>query len=95
MVRLELIANRSVEDEIMDQLNLIDCRHFTHIPIAYGKGNRDPKQGDAIWPEINFVMIIYCDESKVELIKTAVNAIKIKFPAEGIRLFKVPAEPIP
>lgn len=95
MVRLELIANRSVEDEILDQLNLINCHHFTRIPIAYGEGNHEPKQGDSVWPEINFVMIIYCEEDKVELIKTAIKAVKVKFPSEGIRLFKVPAEPIP
>lgn len=94
MVRLELFANRSVEDEIMDQLHLIGCRHFTKIPIAYGEGNREPKQGDAIWPEINFIMIIYCEESEVDMISTAIRAVKNKFNAEGIRLFKVPAEPI-
>lgn len=94
MVRLELIANRSVEDEIMEQMNLIGCDHFTRIPIAYGQGNHEPKQGDSIWPEMNFVMIIYCEENKIEPILTAVNAVKIKFPNEGIRLFKVPAEPV-
>ncbi|MGL4524913.1 MAG: PG0541 family transporter-associated protein [Spirochaetia bacterium] len=92
MVRLELFANRSVEDQIMDQLNLINCHHFTKIPVAMGEGKHEPKQGDAIWPEMNFILIIYCQEDEVPTIKLAIEAVKVKFKEEGIRLFRVPAD---
>lgn len=94
MVRLELFANRSVEDAIMDQLQVIGCHYFTKIPMAYGEGTQDPKQGDAIWPEINFILIIYCKPEDVTMISIAIRAVKNKFPKEGIKLFKMHAEDI-
>ncbi len=86
--RVEIIANHSVEADIMDLLNtrgLAD--HFTKIPSAHGRGNSDPKQGDHIWPEENFILIIYCEEEKASAIKAAVEEIRENFPNEGMRCF--------
>jgi hypothetical protein len=92
MVRIEVFANRSLEENIMEQLDFINCHHYSKVPIVYGTGNHDPKQGDAIWPEINFMLIIYCEDEEVDLIKSALKVVKKQFPLEGIRIFVLKAE---
>jgi hypothetical protein len=43
--------------------------------------------GDAIWPEENFMLIVWCEEEEAGRIKRAVDSVKEKFPGEGIKLF--------
>jgi hypothetical protein len=43
--------------------------------------------GDAIWPEENFSLVIWCEKEEARLIKKAVDSVKAIFPDEGIKLF--------
>jgi hypothetical protein len=43
--------------------------------------------GDAIWPEQNFVMVIWCEEEEARAIERAVASVKEKFPGEGVKIF--------
>jgi hypothetical protein len=46
--------------------------------------------GDAIWPEENFALVIWCDTEEARSIERAVAAVKAQFPSEGIKLFGIP-----
>lgn len=93
MVRLELIANRSVEDDLYDLFGKQGLTpDFTKLPEVHGRGNSGPRRGDHIFPEENFVLIMYCDEHEVEGIARAVHELKLVFPTEGIRLYRTQAE---
>lgn len=93
MVRLELIANRSVEDDFYDLLGKQGLSpDFTKLAEVQGKGNSGPRRGDHIFPEENFVLIMYCEESEAEGIARAVGELKLVFPTEGIRLYRSPAD---
>ncbi len=86
--RVEIIANHSVEQDITGILqtrNLLD--YYTKIPNVHGRGNSDPKRGDHIWPEENFILIIYCNDNKALEIEKSVEEIQTKFPNEGICCF--------
>ena len=86
--RVEIIANHSVEQDIMDALEekkLAD--YFTKIPSVHGRGNSDPKRGDHIWPEENFILIIYCEEKQAGEIERQVENLRDIFPDEGICCF--------
>jgi len=86
--RVEIIANHSVERNVMESLESRGfASHFTKIPSVHGRGNSDPKQGDHIWPEENFLLIIYCDDQGAEVIEEAVDAVRDDFPDEGICCF--------
>lgn len=63
--------------------------HYTQIPIAMGDGNSSPKMGDHIWPEENFILIIYCEEEEAEKINTIIEELKSFFVNEGIKLFEI------
>ena len=92
MIRLEIIANHSVEENILDALKYEDVgKYYTKYPDIYGVGSSGPRMGDAVWPEVNFAMIIWCEEEEARGIEKAVTFVKKRFPDEGIKLFGLPA----
>ena len=59
MCKIEIIANKSVEEDIVEALELaMPSLRYTIIPEAIGKGSRDRKLGNVTWPELNFVLSI-------------------------------------
>lgn len=88
MMRLEIVANNSVEENILEAFKEEGVgKYYTKIPGVYGVGSSGPRMGDAIWPEENFIYIIWCDEDEALGIKDAVAKVKEQFPDEGIKLF--------
>lgn len=93
MYRIEIISNKSVEDDLVDALSgNLDGFLYTKIPLAYGKGGDDMKLGTATWPETNFILLSYIADEWLETAKAVVAAVKKKFPREGITFFAVRAE---
>ena len=90
MIRLEIIANHSVEENILDALKHEGvAKYYTKFPGILGMGSSGPRMGDAVWPEENFAMVIYCDEEEAQGIERAISFVKNRFPDEGIRLFRL------
>jgi hypothetical protein len=89
MIRAEIIANHSVEDNILEALAEADaCKFYTKHPVVFGVGKRGPRMGDAVWPEQNFAIVCYCDEAEFERIKGAVEKVKAEYGEEGIKVFR-------
>jgi hypothetical protein len=94
MIRVEIIANHSVEENILEAFALEDVgKFYTKYPNVFGVGNSGPRMGDAVWPEENFALIIWCEEDEAQGIARAVASVKKQFPDEGIRIFGIPAGP--
>ena len=90
MIRIEIIANRSVEENILEALSKEGAgKYYTMIPSVLGVGACGPRMGTAVWPEENFALIIWCEEEEAQAIQRAVKTVKEKFPGEGIKLFGV------
>ena len=90
MRRVEVIANHSVEDNLFEALARRGvASHHTLIPSVHGRGNSSPKKGDHIWPEENFVLIVYCEEQEATAIAEAVAEVKAEYPDEGIKIFEI------
>ena len=88
MIRLEIIANRSVEENILEALGKEGVgKYYTKYPTIFGVGSSGPRMGDAIWPEENFALVIWCEEEEARTIKRAVEGVKERFPNEGIKVF--------
>ena len=91
MIRLEIIANNSVEENVLESLKLEGVgKYYTKYPGVYGVGSSGPRMGDPIWPEENFALVIWCDEEEAQGIDRAVSSVKKLFPDEGIKLFGLP-----
>ena len=88
MIRLEIIANHSVEENILEALKEQNVgKFYTKYPTIYGAGTSGPRMGDAIWPEENFSLVIWCEKEEARLIKRAVKSIKNQYPDEGIKMY--------
>ena len=93
MKRLELIANRSVESEIVEALekNIKDF-FYTLLPQINGRGKTKYRMGTATWPELNFLLISYLEDADAVKAQEAIRAVKAQFPNEGIKMFVMEAK---
>jgi hypothetical protein len=93
MIRLEIIANHSVEENILDAMKDAGVgKFYTRYSNVFGVGSAGPRMGDAIWPEENFALVIWCEEDEARDIAAAVATVKAQFPDEGIKVFGLPSE---
>ena len=88
MKRVEIICNRSIEEDLFDKFKKSNIVNFyTKIPVVFGVGNSGPRMGDNTWPEENFMLIVYCDDEAGK-IKKCVEDVKSYFKDEGLRMFE-------
>ena len=93
LYRAEIISNQSVQEDIVERLEKeLPSIQYTVIPEIHGRGVRTKKLGDTIWPEMNFVLFAYVEEDTARKIKEVIEAVKQRFPNEGISLFFTKAE---
>jgi hypothetical protein len=91
MLRIEVIANHSVEENILEALkNAGAGKYYTLYPNILGAGSSGPRMGDAVWPEENFALVVWCEEDEARRIERAVAAVKEHFPDEGVKVFGLP-----
>lgn len=96
MIRTEIIANRTVRDDILEQFRERDIgnRH-TLINQVYGAGTSGQRHGDNTWPEENIIIILYTDnKEEAESYRQAVKSVKERFPLAGIKLYQYPVDAI-
>jgi len=90
MIRLEIIANHSVEENILEAFKKEGIgKYYTKYPSIFGVGTSGPRMGDAIWPEENFAMIIWCEKDEAQKIRRVVKEVKKHYPDEGIKMFGI------
>ena len=95
LYRAEIISNQSVQEDITERLEKeIPSIQYTLIPEVQGRGIRSKKSGDTVWPEMNFILFTYVELEEAKIIKSVVEAVKTRFPNEGISLFFTKAEEI-
>ena len=92
MIRIEIIANHSVEENILESLAREGAgKYYTKYPGILGIGSAGPRMGNAVWPEENFILVIWCEEEEARAVARAIARVKEKFPGEGIKLFSIEA----
>ncbi|MDR0655490.1 MAG: hypothetical protein LBG22_04180 [Treponema sp.] len=93
MIRIEIIANHSVEENVLEALKDEGVgKYYTLYPNVTGIGSSGPRMGDAVWPEENFALVIWCEVEEAAGIRRAVTKVKERFPVEGVRLFSLGEE---
>jgi hypothetical protein len=92
MKRIEIFANVSVRDALFNAFAERGVvRQCTLVPVVHGNGSSGPRYGDEVWPEENFMLIVYCPDTEAEIIRRAVHEVKAAFENEGIKLFEISA----
>jgi hypothetical protein len=91
MYRIEIIANNSVQDNILEAFQEEGAgKNYTLYTSVLGVGSSGPRMGDAIWPEENFALVVWCEKEEAEGLARAVAAVKKRFPGEGVKIFGLP-----
>lgn len=86
--RIEIIYSQAVEEDVFEALRKEGyAKHFTKLSNVFGSGFSNPKLGDAIWPQVNEMLIMYCDEQAVAGIAGVVAKLRERYPVEGIACF--------
>lgn len=86
--RVEIIGNRSIQEDLVDLLSGEGVGgHRTVFPEAQGIGRSGPRRGDHVWPEENFVMVVYCTLEEARKLKEIVGVLQQRFDTEGITFF--------
>jgi hypothetical protein len=94
MQRLELILNQAVESDLLEAFKAKGVgKCFTKIPDVMGQGNAEPKQGDSIWPQLNCIFIVYCEDAEARIITAIVEDLRKQYPSDGIALFCMASQP--
>jgi hypothetical protein len=94
MTRIEIIANHSVEENILEAFHTEGvAAYYTKFSGVFGVGSCGPRMGDAIWPEENFVLVVWCERTEIDGIERAIASVKEHFPDEGIKFFKMSDTP--
>ncbi|MBP5587735.1 MAG: hypothetical protein J6X37_03310 [Treponema sp.] len=93
LVRVEIIFSQAVEEDFFDAFREKQVAYYyTKISGVTGAGISNPKLGDAIWPQLNQMFVIYCDKEEAEVIVGIVEELRKSYPTEGIACFISSAE---
>lgn len=93
VVRVEVICTQALEEDFrqeFDERNV--AARYTKLASVMGAGYSNPCLGDAIWPQLNVMFIIYCNKDDCEIIKEIVWKLRDKYRTEGIACFVSAAE---
>ncbi|WP_024654115.1 PG0541 family transporter-associated protein [Borrelia persica] len=95
LYRVEVISNLSLEVDLHEYISKIEddlgeIIYYSKIYNVRGKGIKGEKQCNSIWPEENFILIVYTDSLVVvEKLKNAIEILDKEYPTEGIRFFVI------
>lgn len=86
--RVEIILSAAVDEDFVEGFKKYKIgSHFTKISGVTGAGFSNPKLGDAVWPQLNEMIIVYCPKDEAEKIVDLVKEIREKYPMEGVACF--------
>lgn len=93
LTRLELIFSQALEEDFVAEFKEKKLvARYTKLANVMGAGYSNPRLGDAIWPQLNVMYIIYCTEDEAKQIVDICQKLREKYISEGIACFKSSAE---
>ncbi|MDY3939104.1 MAG: hypothetical protein SOZ27_02340 [Spirochaetia bacterium] len=94
MKRIEIICNNSIYEDFEDIFSDLQITAYTKIENVHGVGTEGEKWGDAVWPQENFILVIYCEDDRLASLRDSFRILKSNFPGEGLKMFVSDAEMI-
>ncbi len=87
-IRVEIICSQALEEDFAEEFENNNVgKKFTKIANVMGAGWSNPHLGDAVWPQLNTMYIIYCDKEESEKIIQIVSKLRKLYHTEGIACF--------
>ena len=92
MKRVEIFISQAIETDFL-QMYERECRRtgikckYTKLDGVKGAGNTDPRLGDAIWPKLNVMFILFVEADFVSRIEQILKILHKNFVGEGAVAF--------
>jgi len=85
--------NEAMDDEVMEAISTASIKNYTKITGAFGRGQTSgTHMGNDIWPGLNYILYIACEERESKELLSRVKALRKDFGKEGIKAFLLPIE---
>ena len=95
VICVEIICTQALEEDFRQEFDEQKvAARYTKLAAVMGAGYSNPCLGDAIWPQLNVMFIIYCSEEDCAKIKDIVWKLRDKYRTEGIACFVSKAEEV-
>lgn len=97
MKRVEVFLTQAIEEDFIAYFEEAckkekeKCK-FTKIENIMGQGNTSPKMGDPVWPQLNTMIIIYCEEKIAGRIADIMKKLHKQYVGEGAAAFVTSSE---
>ncbi len=86
--RVEIIFSQALEEDFVQLFKEAEvATRYTKLAGVMGAGYSNPRLGDAIWPQLNLMYIIYCNEEDAKKIVEIVEKLRLQYIGEGIACF--------
>lgn len=86
--RVEMIFSQAIEEDFVQMFKEQEvAARYTKIERIMGAGYSNPRLGDAIWPQLNVMYIVYCSEDECQKIIEIVEKLRMQYIGEGIACF--------
>ena len=86
--RVEIIFSQALEEDFIQLFKEKKVAvRYTKMRGVMGAGYSNPRLGDAIWPQLNMMYIIYCSEEDCKTIISIVEQLREQYIGEGIACF--------
>jgi len=92
MKRMELIADRTIENEIINTLrDNINGFYYSLLPQIPGNEKPDYSSKKGIWTNLHFLLISFLEDDEAYKAKIIINDFIQQFPNEKIKLYLMDA----
>mgnify|MGYP000843903858 CR=1 FL=1 len=85
--RLEITCSQAMSEDVLEGFKHKKIKCYTEFPAVMGSGYSVPKLGDAIWPQLNAMFIVYCTKEDAQKIKSLIKDLRKQYVGEGIACY--------
>jgi hypothetical protein len=87
--RYDVILSSAIEEDFVQGMERrVPGFRYTKMTDVTGRGYSVPKQGDAIWPQLNSAFVLYCDEQEGAAVLDVVRELRERYIGEGLACWR-------
>jgi hypothetical protein len=87
--RYDVILSSAIEDDFVQEMERrVPGFHYTKLTNVTGRGYSVPKLGDAVWPQLNSVFVLYCNWQEGAAVLSVVQELRRRYVGEGLACWR-------
>ncbi len=88
-----LVAEEGVDADVMEVMEQMGLKYYTRFTDVVGSGETGRRDGDAIWPGLNTVLVVYMRADQVPALVERCHEVRDSYPiTPGMKFIVLDAE---